>query len=126
MCDGTLPKILLSDGLFPLNIIRAIVLTDFEVINKAFKNPVISSRSSGHPKTMLELSTQEYASGLTEFANKIGLKTGNTKKAIESSFKHIGFNSNFSQNNSQIVYYKHMSLTVVKILFGKFKKMFKL
>ena len=94
MCDGTLPKILLSDGLFPLNIIRAIVLTDFEVINKAFKSPVISSRSSGHPKTMLELSTQEYASGLTEFADNIGLKTGNTKKAIESSFRHIGFNLN--------------------------------
>jgi len=77
-----------------MNIIRAIVLTDFEVINKAFKNPVISSRTTGHPKTNLELLTQEYASGLTEFADNIGLKTGNTKKAIESSFKHIGFNLN--------------------------------
>ena len=30
-----------------MNAIRAIVLTDFDFINKAFKNPAISSRVSG-------------------------------------------------------------------------------
>ena len=90
----------LTDGLFPLNAIRAIVLTDFELINKAFKNRLLSSRPQSHPKSMLELLTQEKASGLPEFADYIGLKTGNTKKAIESSFKYIGSNSNILQNHT--------------------------
>ena len=98
VCDGTLPKILLTDGLFPLNAIRAIVFTDFELINKAFKKLAISSRASSHPKSNLELLTQEKASGLTEFADHIGLKTGNTKKAIESSFRQIGSNSDIFEN----------------------------
>ena len=84
----------LTDGLFPMNALRAIVLTDFELINKAFKNPVLSSRPSSHPKSKLELLTQEKSSRLPEFADYIGLKTGNTKKAIESSFQPIGSNLN--------------------------------
>ena len=51
------------------------------------------SLPSGHPKTMLEWLTQQKAAGLTDFADNIGLKTGNTRKAIESSFMHIGSNS---------------------------------
>ena len=90
----------LTDGLFPLNAIRAIVLTDFELINKAFKNPVLSSRSQSHPKSMLELLTQQKASGLPEFVDHIGLKTGNTKKAIESSFQHLGSDSNILQDHA--------------------------
>ena len=96
--DGTLPKILLTDGFFPLNLVRAIVLTDFDVINKAFKNPAISSRFSSHRKTDIEFATQVRCSGLKQYADSIGLKTGNTKKANECpherTFKHIGLNSN--------------------------------
>ena len=103
VCDGTLPKIFLTDGLFPLNAIRAIVFTDFELINQAFKKLVISSRPSSHPKSILELLTQEKASGLPEFVDHIGLKTGNTKKAIESSFRHIGSNSNIFESQLMVV-----------------------
>ena len=94
----------LTDGLFPFNAIRAIVLTDFELINKAFKNPVLSSRLESHPKSMLELLTQEKASRLPEFADYIGLKTGNTKKAIESSFQPIGSNLNIFKSMLMMIY----------------------
>ena len=103
VCDGTLPKIFLTDGLFPLNAIRAIVFTDFELINQAFKKLVISSRPASHSKSSLELLTQEKASGLPEFVDHIGFKTGNTKKAIESSFRHIGSNSNIFESQLMVV-----------------------
>ena len=90
----------LTDGLFPMNALRAIVLTDFELINKAFKNPVLSSRPSSHPKASLEALTQQKASGLPKFVDYIGLKTGNTRKAIESSFLPIGSNSNILQGHT--------------------------
>ena len=80
----------MTDGFSRLNIVRVIVLTDFEVINKAFKNPAISSRPSSDEKIALENLTQERASGLPQYADNIGLKTGNTTKALESSFRHIG------------------------------------
>ena len=43
-CDGTLPKILLTDGLVPFNFIRFIVVTDYDYIEKAFRKRELSSR----------------------------------------------------------------------------------
>ena len=43
--DGTLPKILLSDGFLPFNVKRIVVFTDYDLINQAFKNPAFSIKS---------------------------------------------------------------------------------
>ena len=91
VCDGTLPKILLTNGFIPYNVIRFVVLTDYEIIEKAFKKREFSSRAHGSSaKSRLFFFTTARDSGLFKFANDIGLKTGNTKKAIESNFVFIG------------------------------------
>ena len=41
-----LPKVFWSDGYFPLNIIRLMVITDFDTIQKAFRNPDLCARVS--------------------------------------------------------------------------------
>lgn len=65
------------------------VLTDFDVIDKAFKNPVFSSKVSNH-KSRLDFDLERNQSGLPEYVDEIGLKTGNTKMAVASDFVHIG------------------------------------
>ena len=79
----------MTDGFFPLNVRRVVVLTDFDIIDKAFKNPVFSSKVS-NPKSRLDFDLERAQSGMPEYVNEIGLKTGNTKKAIGSDFVHIG------------------------------------
>ena len=57
------------------------------------------SSSRGHggsAKSRLFVFTTLRDSGLFEYANDIGLKTGNTKKAIESNFVFIGISSNIN------------------------------
>ena len=91
---GSLPKILLSDGFIPFNIKRIVVLTDYDLINLAFKNPVFSTKSgplgASDPKNKLDYETERTESGLRKFVNDIQLRTGNTKKALDSDFEHIG------------------------------------
>ena len=65
------------------------VLTDFDIIDKAFKNPVFSSKVS-NPKSRLDFDLERSQSGLPEYVNEIGLTTGNTQTAIGSDFVHIG------------------------------------
>ena len=95
---GNLPSIFLSDGYFPHNVIRFIVLTNYDVIVKAFKNPNFSLRITGNSKARLLYKTNARHSGLFQFVNDIGLKTGNTKKAIESNFNYVGMNVNYKIN----------------------------
>ena len=99
---GNLPSIFLSDGYFPHNVIRFIVLTDYDVIVKAFKNPNFSLRITGNSKSRLLYRTNARDSRLLEFANNIGLKTGNTKKAIESNFDYVGMNVHYKTQNYKI------------------------
>ena len=77
------------------------VFTDFDIIDKAFKNPVFSSKVS-NPKSQLDFELErnesglpEYESGLPEYVDQIGLKTGNTKTALASEFRHIGIISKY-------------------------------
>ena len=93
-CDGTLPKILLTDGLVPFNFIRFIVLTDYDYIEKAFRKRELSSRLYASSKSRIFYFVNARESGLFEYVNDIGLKTGNTKKAIESNFSFIGRSRN--------------------------------
>ena len=91
-CDGTLPKILLTDGLVPFNFIRFIVLTDYDYIEKAFRKRELSTRQLSKSRIFYFVNARE--SGLFEYVNDIGLKTGNTKKAIESDLAFIGMSRN--------------------------------
>ena len=93
-CDGTLPKILLTDGLVPFNFIRFIVLTDYDYIEKAFRKKELSSRLYGNSKNRIFYFINARESGLFEYLNDLGLKTGNTKKAIESDLAFIGRSRN--------------------------------
>ena len=92
--DGTLPKILLSDGFLPFNLKRIVVFTDYDLINQAFKNPVFSTKSgpigATDPKTKLDFATERTESGLRKYISDIQLQTGNTEKALNSNFGHIG------------------------------------
>ena len=87
----------MTNGLIPYNVIRFVVLTDYKIIEKAFKQREFSSRGhGGSAKSRLFVFTTLRDSGLFEYANDIGLKTGNTKKAIESNFVFIGISSNIN------------------------------
>ena len=92
--DGTLPKILLSDGFLPFNVKRIVVFTDYDLINQAFKNPAFSTKSgpigATDPKTKLDFATERTESGLRKYISDIQLQTGNTEKALNSNFGHIG------------------------------------
>ena len=70
------------------------VFTDFDIIDKAFKNPVFSSKVS-NPKSQLDFELERNESGLPEYVDQIGLKTGNTKTALASEFRHIGIISKY-------------------------------
>ena len=92
--DGTLPKILLSDGFLPFNVKRIVVFTDYDLINQAFKNPAFSTKSgpigATDPKTKLDFATERTESGLRKYISDIKLQTGNTETALNSNFGHIG------------------------------------
>ena len=92
--DGTLPKILLSDGFLPFNVKRIVVFTDYDLINQAFKNPAFSTKSgpigASDPKTKLDFAIERTESGLRKYISDIQLQTGNTEKALNSNFGHIG------------------------------------
>ena len=89
-----MPKVLLSDGFLPFNVKRIVVFTDYDLINQAFKNPVFSTKSgpigATDPKTKLDFATERTESGLRKYISKIQLETGNTRKALNSNFGHIG------------------------------------
>ena len=109
--DGILPKILLTNGLVPYNVIRFVALTDYKIIEKAFKERKFSSRAHGSSaKSRLFFFTTARDSGLFEYANDIGLKTGNTKNAIESDFVFIGISLN---TNSKIFYFHHLNAELI-------------
>ena len=103
--DGTLPKILLSDGFLPFNVKRIVVITDFDLINQAFKNPVISSKAgpigATDSKTKLDFATERTQSGLRKYVSNIKLETGNTEKALNSNFGHIGTHLKFNEELSE-------------------------
>ena len=84
----------MSDGFIPFNIKRIVVLTDYDLINLAFKNPVFSTKSgplgASDPKNKLDYETERTESVLRKFISNIQLRTGNTKKALDSDFEHIG------------------------------------
>ena len=85
----------MSDGFIPFNVKRIVVLTDYDLINKAFKNPVFSTKSGNpvgvsDPKNKLDFATERTESGLRKYISDIKLQTGNTEKALHSSFEHIG------------------------------------
>ena len=96
--DGTLPKILLSDGFLPFNVKRIVVFTDYDLINQAFKNPAFSTKSgpigATDPKTKLDFATERTESGLRKYISDIKLQTGNTETALNSNFGHIGIRLN--------------------------------
>ena len=85
---------MLSDGFLPFNVKRIVVITDYDLINQAFKNPVISSKAgpigATDPKTKLDFATERTQSGLRKFISDLKLETGNTKKALNSNFGHLG------------------------------------
>ena len=81
----------MTNGFVPYNVIRFVVLTDYKIIEEAFKKRELSSRAHGSSaKSRLFFFTNARDSGLFEYANDIDLKTGNTKRAIESNFVFIG------------------------------------
>ena len=92
--DGTLPKIILSDGFIPFNLKRIVVFTDYDLINQAFKNRVFATKSgplgSADPKNKLDFAVERTESGLRKYVSDIKLQTGNTEKALNSDFEHIG------------------------------------
>ena len=101
--DRTIPKVLLSDGFIPFNVKRIVVLTDYDLINQAFKNPVFSTKSGNpvgvsDPKNKLDFATERTESGLRKYISDIKLQTGNTEKALHSSFEHIGTRLNLPLN----------------------------
>ena len=79
----------MTDGLVPFNYIRFIVLTDYDYIEKAFRKRELSSRPNGNSKSRIFHFINSRESGLFEYVSDLGLKTGNTKKAIESDFNFI-------------------------------------
>jgi len=44
--ERKIPKIFLTDGFFPLNVRRVVVLADFDIIQKAFKDCLVYSSDS--------------------------------------------------------------------------------
>ena len=78
----------------PFNLIRFIVLTNYDYIEKAFRKRELSSRLYGSSKSRIFYSVTARESGLFEYVNDIGLKTGNTKKAIDSNLAFIGRSRN--------------------------------
>ena len=71
------------------------MLTDYDYIETAFRKRELSSRE--HSKSRIFYSVNTCESGLFEYVNDIGLKTGNTKKAIDSNLAHIGRSRKFKK-----------------------------
>ena len=84
----------MSDYFIPFNLKRIVVFTDYELINQAFKNHVFAAKSgplgSSDPKNKLDFATERTDSGLRKYVSDIELQTGNTEKALNSNFEHIG------------------------------------
>lgn len=84
----------MSDGFIPFNLKRIVVFTDYDRINQAFKNQVFAAKSgplgASDSKNKLDFATERTESGLRKYVSDIELQTGNTEKALNSNFEHIG------------------------------------
>ena len=72
--ERKIPKIFLSDGFFPFNVKRIIVLSDYDIIQKAFKIPAMSARLTS-AKVKLDFEQEREDLNVPAMIKSIGIET---------------------------------------------------